>query len=57
MLYGHRPSAGTAAALAALYKRSPREIDVKLLQKTLLRQGAFLFADDEKDREEELQEG
>jgi hypothetical protein len=55
MVTGH--AAGTAAALAALYKRSPREIDVKLLQKTLLRQGAFWFADDEKDREEELQEG
>jgi hypothetical protein len=55
MVTGH--AAGTAAALAALYKRSPREIDVKLLQKTLLRHGAFWFGDDEKDREEELQEG
>lgn len=35
-------AAGTAAALAVKAKRSPREIDVKLLQATLIAQGAEL---------------
>ena len=35
-------AAGVAAAISAVDNLSPREIDVKKLQKTLKKQGAFL---------------
>ena len=35
-------AAGTAAALAALSGKSPRDIDVKTLQKTLVKNGVYL---------------
>jgi hypothetical protein len=47
-------AAGTAAALSAKLRVPPRKLDVKLLQKKLLDQGALLFLDNEKDKEEEI---
>ncbi|MEM2163172.1 MAG: FAD-dependent oxidoreductase [Candidatus Bathyarchaeia archaeon] len=47
-------AAGTAAALSSRLGVSPKKLDVKLLQKTLLEQGALLFLEDEKEREEEV---
>lgn len=35
-------AAGTAAAIAAEYRVSPRNVDISLLQRVLVRQGAFL---------------
>ena len=37
-------AAGTAAALALEHRTSPRRLDVALLQRTLVRQGAYLGA-------------
>ena len=36
------PAAGTAAAMAIKKGISPRKVDIKTLQKTLLKQGAAL---------------
>ena len=47
-------AAGTAAALATRLVMSPRKLDVRLLQKTLLDQGALLFTDEEKAEEKEI---
>ena len=44
-------AAGTAAALSSRLDISPRNLDVRLLQKTLLNQGALLFLQDEQDKE------
>ncbi len=52
MAMGH--AAGVAAALSAKLGVPPRKIDVKLLQKILLEQGALLFFEDEKEREGEI---
>ena len=45
---------GAAAALSARLGVAPRNLDVKLLQKTLLGQGALFFLEDEKAREKEI---
>jgi hypothetical protein len=50
-------AAGAAAAISIRSGVSPRNVDVKLLQKTLLKQGALLFLDDEKNKEAELFNG
>jgi hypothetical protein len=47
-------AAGTAAALSARLGTSPRKLDVRLLQKTLLSQGALLFLEEEKAEEQEV---
>jgi hypothetical protein len=47
-------AAGTAAALCAKTGASPRNLDVKLLQKKLLDQEVLLFLDDEKEKEKEV---
>ena len=47
-------AAGTAAALSAKLRVVPRKLEIKLLQKKLLDQGALLFLDDEKDKEKEI---
>jgi hypothetical protein len=47
-------AAGAAAALSARLDVTPRELDVKLLQKMLLTQGVLLFLEDEKARESEI---
>jgi hypothetical protein len=46
-------AAGTAAALSTRLDISPRKLDVRLLQKTLLGQGALLFLEEEKEKEKE----
>jgi hypothetical protein len=48
-------AAGAAAALSARLGVRPRDLDVKLLQKSLLNQGALIFFDDEKAREKEIE--
>ena len=45
--------ARAAAALSAKLGVTPRDLDVKALQKVLLGQGALLFLEDEKAREKE----
>jgi hypothetical protein len=45
-------AAGTAAALSTKLQVPPRTLDVKLLQKKLLDQGALLFSEDEQDKEQ-----
>ena len=47
-------AAGAAAALSARLGITPRNLDIKLLQKTLLGQGALLFFEDEKAKEKEI---
>jgi hypothetical protein len=47
-------AAGAAAAISNRLGTIPRNLDIKLLQKTLLQQGALLFLDDEKDKEQEV---
>jgi hypothetical protein len=47
-------AAGTAAALSIRLGVKPRALDVKLLQKMLLKNGALVFFDDEKEREKEV---
>jgi hypothetical protein len=47
-------AAGAAAALSVGNVVAPRNLDVKLLQKALLKQGAVLFLEDEKDLEKEI---
>ena len=47
-------AAGAAAALSAKLGVTPRNIDIKLLQKLLLGQEALLFLEDEKAREKEI---
>ena len=47
-------AAGAAAALSAKLDVAPRNLDVKLLQKALLGQGALLCLEDEKAREKEV---
>lgn len=47
-------AAGAAAAISMRSGILPRNLDVKLLQTTLLQQGVLLFLDDEKDIEKEL---
>ncbi|NLZ38580.1 MAG: FAD-dependent oxidoreductase [Firmicutes bacterium] len=47
-------AAGAAAALCARMGVTPRELDVKLLQKALLKQNVILFLDDEKEKKEEI---
>lgn len=44
-------AAGAAAALASSLGVAPRNLDVKLLQKALLKQGALLFSDEAKVQE------
>jgi hypothetical protein len=50
-------AAGTAAALSAGLNVPPRKLDVKLLQRKLLEQGALLFLDEEKEKEKEIANG
>jgi hypothetical protein len=47
-------AAGAAAAISVRSGVLPRNIDVKVLQKALLKQGALLFLEDEKNKEKEL---
>jgi len=47
-------AAGTAAALSTRLGTSPRKLDVRLLQKALLSQGAILFLEEEKAEEQEV---
>jgi hypothetical protein len=47
-------AAGAAAAISIKSGVLPRDVDIKLLQKTLLKQGALLFLEDEKNKEAEL---
>ncbi len=47
-------AAGAAASLSAKLGVTPRNLDIKLLQKMLLGQGALLFLEDEKAREKEI---
>ncbi|MDR7614128.1 MAG: FAD-dependent oxidoreductase, partial [Armatimonadota bacterium] len=52
MVTGH--AAGTAAALASRTGTTPRNLDVRMLQRRLLEQGAFLFDEEEEDRRKEV---
>jgi hypothetical protein len=47
-------AAGAAAALCSRQEVSPRDLDVTLLQKALLQQGAILFLEDERAKEKEI---
>jgi hypothetical protein len=47
-------AAGAAAALSSRLGVTPRKLDVRLLQKTLLKQGVLLFLEDEKELEKEV---
>lgn len=47
-------AAGAAAALSSRLDTAPGNLDIKLVQKILLKQGAFLFMDDEKTTEQEV---
>jgi hypothetical protein len=47
-------AAGTAAAVSVRTGLSPRKLNVTLLQKKLLDQGALLFLEEEKEKEKEI---
>jgi hypothetical protein len=47
-------AAGAAAAISLRSGVAPRNIDIRQLQKTLLQQGALLFMEDEKEKEQEI---
>jgi hypothetical protein len=47
-------AAGAAAAISNRLGVAPRNLDIKLLQKRLLQQGALLFLDEEKYKEQEI---
>jgi hypothetical protein len=49
-------AAGAAAALSSKLNKRPRELDIRILQKTLLNQGALLFLEDEQSQEKAVRE-
>ncbi|MBI4295543.1 MAG: FAD-dependent oxidoreductase [Chloroflexi bacterium] len=57
IIFGVGQAAGTAASLSSRLGVIPRNLDVKLLQKTLLDQRVLLFLEDEKDRENKIRAG
>lgn len=52
-IMGIGQSSGAAAALCALNKKEPRELDYKLLQETLIKLGGSVFRDNEAKAREE----